>query len=510
MTIHRNSPRVSPRVIAACVAVASLLVLAAGTPAASGDDDEPRKPAAGPSQGSVGVGDSLFWDGPQAQSTIGTNVGYGITNAFTSVPAETCGVGSNPDPCWAYKFDVTEAGTVQNPTILRVAIDANRRGDCFQLEAWAPGTYGQADKQPTSNRPQCPELVTTMLTPQQWTMEDRVTNPAVGTWTLRVVPFLVSDWRFRLRVKLEKAVEGTSSPVRPNLQAYPPYEFGFIAPASPAAGSAIDKQNPPGPPGISCTANEQAEAVEHGELPPLRCLRFSAAVYNVGKGPLDLLLLEDSLLGGRVTQRVRKDNGEVSHHHDAGEWTFHAAHQHSHYAGFIDFELYRVLDATGPRIDPKSTRRLDPSISGHKSGWHSNDQRMSDWRRIDQAPANEVLIQCRNNAEQCITQGQGWGDHYRWQRPGNYVEFPTKADGSNVDGHYVVRMVVDRDDRVLESHDGDNSAYAWIRVIGETVKICERGLGDSPWDPNKRIQAASSWPTPPGTTADSPSEACSN
>lgn len=258
------------RVIAACIAVASLLVLAFGTPAASA-----RAPAAGTSQGAVGVGESLFWQGAVFEGdTLGTNVPYGITNDIVGVPAETCGA-LNPDPCWAYKFDVMEAGET---TSLRFAIDLNRRGDCFQLEAWAPGTYDKADKRPASILLQCPELLTPKTSPPQWTMEGRLTNPAVGTWTLRVVPFLVSDWGFRLRVKLEQGAEGTPTPVPPNLQAYPPYEFGFVAPASPAAGSAIDKRNPPGPPGISCTADEQLEAVEHGESPPQRCLRFSAAM----------------------------------------------------------------------------------------------------------------------------------------------------------------------------------------------------------------------------------------
>lgn len=111
-----------------------------------------------------------------------------------------------------------------------------------------------------------------------------ILEPELGRWTLRVIPFLVENWDFRLRVTLEEQVEGTANPVRPNLQAYPPYEFGFVAPANPAAGSAVDKQNPAGPPDISCTADERIEAVEHDQTPPQRCLRFSAAMYNVGRG----------------------------------------------------------------------------------------------------------------------------------------------------------------------------------------------------------------------------------
>lgn len=516
--------------IVACLAVASLLVLALGTSAASA-----RVPAAGTSQGNIGVGGSLFWNGGVNANSTGANAPYGLNNG-----AETCVDPAfqkelNPDRCWAYTFNVTEW---RETTSLRVAVDLNRRGDCFQVEAWAPGTYDKSAARPTSSMLQCPEVLTTKYSPQQWNQEMRLKpDPSrpedraawTGAWTLRVIPFFVSDWGFRLRVGLQDEIAGTNELVPPNLRAYPPYEFGFVAPASPNAGSEIDKRNPPGPPGTSCTEDEQAEAVERDKTPPQRCLRFSAAMYNAGKGPLDLLLHPpdtDRPARGAVTQRVHRDTGgsyaeerAAGEKRAAGEWTFHEAHDHSHYAGFVDFELYRVSNEEGPQLDPKSTKRLEPSVSGHKSGWHPGDQRMADWNRIDQAPAFEGFFDCLTRTKkeieegvkepkgECITQAQGWGDHYRWQRPGNYVEFPTNADG-NVGGDYVVRMVVDRDDRVLESRERDNSAYAWIRVSGEKVAICERGYGDSPWDPRKRIHTARSWPGTSGTTADSPSGGC--
>ncbi|MDP8909139.1 MAG: hypothetical protein M3N47_08495 [Chloroflexota bacterium] len=465
-------------------------------------------------------------------NSTGANAIYGAQQRHRDLPARVRRR-TQSRSLLAYTFGVTEW---RETTTLRVAVDLNRRGDCFQVEAWAPGTYTDSGARPASSMLQCPEVLTTNVSPQQWNQEMRLkisrwedeeeqawarrlaaTSLAwTGTWTLRVIPFFVSDWGFRLRVGLQGDIAGTDELVPPNLRAYPPYEFGFVAPASPKAGSEMDKRNPPGPAGISCTEGEQNEAIERGEAPPQRCLRLSAAMYNAGKGPLDLLLHPDSSSGGAVTQRVHRDTGgsyaeerAAGETRAAGEWTFHEAHEHSHYAGFVDFELYRVSNEGGPQLDPKSTKRLEPSVGGHKSGWHPSDQRMADWNRIDQPPAFEGFFGCREEgAGECITQAQGWGDHYRWQRPGNYVEFPTNVDGSNVNGDYVVRMVVDRDDRVLESRERDNSAYAWIRVSGEIVAICERGYGESPWDPHKRIHTARSWPGTSGTTADSPSGGC--
>jgi len=42
------------------------------------------------------------------------------------------------------------------------------------------------------------------------------------------------------------------------------------------------------------------------------------------------------------------------------------------------------------------------------------------------------------------------------------------------------------------------------------VTICERGVGASPWDPNKELHVPVFWlDTPGGTTIDSPTGDCS-
>jgi hypothetical protein len=74
----------------------------------------------------------------------------------------------------------------------------------------------------------------------------------------------------------------------------------------------------------------------------------------------------------------------------------------------------------------------------------------------------------------------GWGDIYRWQRPGQYVNF-----GINGDGYYVVRVTVDIASHVLESNHANNASYALIHVVGDSVAIVERGFGSDPWDPAK-------------------------
>ena len=51
----------------------------------------------------------------------------------------------------------------------------------------------------------------------------------------------------------------------------------------------------------------------------------------------------------------------------------------------------------------------------------------------------------------------------------------------------VVRSVVDIKNHVLETNEHDNAAYAYVQITGESVRIIERGQGNSPWDPAKKV-----------------------
>lgn len=470
----------------------------------------PRAPVA-QEVGSVDVAHPRFWDGPRSETVVG-NFPYAFeTNLAQTEASETCGV---TNPCWAYQFRVSEKATT-----LRVGMDTNTRGDCYQVELYAPGTYGDSQARPHVLAPQCPELNTetgagipqvdyVLYFAQIWNMDIRVTNPALGDWTVRVVPLHVQGWGFRLRASLHNAAVPTYEIETPNLQMWPPYEFGFAAPAHPQPGRAADRYNAASTPGLSCSRDENDEAVENGQPPLVRCLRFSTGMYNVGPGPLELVLNGDGDVGS-VTQRLRSDDGKVAKERDAGSWEYHESHGHRHYSGFVTFELYRVVDAGVGAMDPQGTKRLELLGTGRKSGWNSTDQRMADWQSFDQDSQFGVLRGCWARGESCITLANGWADHYRWQRPGNFLEFPVNVAGSDLSEDYVVLARADGADRVKETSEHDNAAYSWIRVQGDEVRICERGIGISPWDPRKVLHPSSYWfGTPGGTTADGPSEPC--
>jgi hypothetical protein len=396
-------------------------------------------------------GDAVFWDG------------------------ETVNDGDVPQP---YSLPIAAGGER-----LRVAIDTPSRQDSFAIDVIAPDGSVRASKT-NSN---------------QFDEEAFVKAPEAGTWTVRVVPKGATKAFFRLRAKLEGPAPQRSRALLPNLKTVPPYELGFVAPANPANGLyPPDTVNPPadvaGVHPISCTADEMAPATAGG-FDAHRCLRLTSGPINIGSGPYDMRFSfasdvasgqgdvapdHGTIQHGPIVQAVHYADGHIEIR-PAGHYSFHVTHGHFHDDNVLTYELLRVAD--------RATGRLEPAGDGTKSGFCPADQLFGDWTAFAQDKSGTFGEGDSASGGNCFspTAGfigltAGWGDVYRWQRPGQYVEF-----GSNGDGLYVVRATVDRSNHVLETNDADNSAYALVRIAGERVDPIERGQGTSPWDPRKVV-----------------------
>jgi hypothetical protein len=180
---------------------------------------------------------------------------------------------------------------------------------------------------------------------------------------------------------------------------------------------------------------------------------------------------------GPMTQVVHYADGTTTTR-PAGTYSFHWLHGHFHDDHILDYELFKV-----------DGDRLVPAGSGTKSGFCPANQLFGEWRSFTQAPPDEVIGSgdtgtgnCQNPADGVLGLSPGWGDVYRWQRPGQYVEF-----GTNPDGLYVVRATVDIENQILESDETDNSAYALVKVVGDKVLPIERGQGTGPFDPHRVV-----------------------
>jgi hypothetical protein len=457
---------------------------AAGAAAAESDPDAPasvhplagRPPAATSSEtatadarpverariGGLGAGDAIFWDG--------VTVGSGQVKD----PA-LCGAAGS---CFEYPLRLTAAGAR-----LRVAIDTPDRGSTFDLEVHdAAGA-----------------VLASVTNSNQFNAEAFVDKPAAGAYTVVVRPVDVANAFFRMRAKLEATRPGTQAgrvAMLPNLRAVPPYEFGFTAPLTPNGSYPPDRANPPaavlGQTLYSCTPDESAP-VDLGGGGANDCLRLTSGPMNVGSGPFDMrfTFVEDLADGTADAALLRGPIFQAVHHSDgtqvtrpAGSYTFHTTHAHFHDENILTYDLFKV---TNPRTGARTK-----AGAGTKSGFCPADQLFGDWQSFSQAIRGDFgegdtpTGSCFSPTDGLLGLTSGWGDVYRWQRPGQYVEF-----GGQGDGLYVVQATVDKANHIAESNDRDNVSYALIKVVGRSVQLIERGRGTSPWDPRKVVYRGS-------------------
>jgi hypothetical protein len=181
-----------------------------------------------------------------------------------------------------------------------------------------------------------------------------------------------------------------------------------------------------------------------------------------------------------MRQVIHYSDGSVSER-DAGTYSFHKTHMHFHTDQVLTYELFGV--------DDMKTGKIHAAGVGTKSGFCPADQLYGDWDSFTQEPDGTFGEGDSATGGSCFSPegGQiglsiGWGDIYRWQRPGQYVEF-----GGQPDGLYLVRTTADKDNHVLEENETDNTSYALIKVVGESISIVERGQGADPWDAHKVV-----------------------
>jgi hypothetical protein len=394
----------------------------------------------------LSLGEAAFWNG-----------GY-VEDAHTHLPAAAaCQV----ETCFDYPIKVAAGGSR-----LRVALDTPDRSTEFELDLVDPSGAVQA----TASNPG----------ESEFDLEVFATKPAPGTWIARVVPQNVHNAAFRLRAKLEKGTVtyAHKTMLLPDLQVTPPYEFTFTAPANPLNAYAPDSVNPPlsalGQSPMSCTFDEMAQ--DH----VTRCLRFTTGPRDAGPGPFEIDYDPTGAqfglqAPGQAFQRIYYSDGS-SFLRPAGRFQFHPAHGHYHYLDFLEFQLFHVNG---------SEHVLTPAGTGKKLGLCPADELFADWYTFNQQETNTFTANCGYAPGQAsLGLNVGWGDVYRWQRPGQYVDFSNDGDG-----YYLLQVIVNAHHQALTAQHADNIGYAYIHVVGSNINVIERGQGRSPWDARKKVFA---------------------
>lgn len=366
-------------------------------------------------------------------------------NPFAAIGGVECGIPITA--CYTFTFQVAETANR-----LRVALSDLSFLEDIRLEVYAPDGDLVAAGSST------------------WAVERFISEPALGTWTVRIIGQFAEDTPVWFRAKLED-MRSHGNPRRallPNLRTAPPFDLTFALPAS-LLGPGL--QNGVADP-LSCTPTETAR---HGVT---RCLRFSMGPENVGDGQLDLRYTADPTKDRlSVTQVIHRQDGSTEER-PAGTVWFHAIHQHYHYDEFSNFELFRVVDETTGEMVYVST--------SPKQGYCAADYRIVDWQSFAQEE-KKIHSYCDGNLESGLEPSRtvlhaGWGDVYGWSFEDNFVDFTGQPAG-----RYVINAQADPNDRVLETNDKDNWGYTYIEVRGDQIEVIERGYGRDPWDPRKQI-----------------------
>lgn len=401
--------------------------------------------APAPVIGVIHAGEGIFWKGAK--------VG-GLTERLAGIPASASAGCHERGPCFSYRLKLAQPGAR-----LRVAIDSPGRRDLYKLSVLDPSGNTAAEVENIN----------------AFNAEAFVSKPVKGVWTIVVAPQTAEYSTFALRAKLErKEYTPPKMPMwAPNLIVPRLWEFGFVAPVTGIAGFSFDDANPPlsaaGLAPFSCTFDEMAEGAH-------RCLRFSFQLSNAGPGNFDVRFdTSGDPKTGKMVQCIER-SGKPLLAHDAGEYWFHEVHGHYHYQDVVEHQLYKVTD--------RKTGKMHKVGRGEKVGYHPADQSFAEWDKFVQAPSRTSTSagNCYEGSNDQIGLSKGWGDAYRWQRPGNFVEF-----GDNADGFYVIRTVADPLDHVIESSESDNNGYAYVYVRGNSVQLLENGRGTGPWDQHKIV-----------------------
>jgi hypothetical protein len=178
-------------------------------------------------------------------------------------------------------------------------------------------------------------------------------------------------------------------------------------------------------------------------------LRFTAEIVNAGPGPLEIR--GDSSSGQtQVVQRIFDQAGGITEA-PVGTFVFHPAHHHWHFEQFAAYELWLRADydawLASDRQQGQPTWQ-GSKTTGQKLGGESfclRDSRPSPELVVD--PPSRHYRDC-DATEQGLS--VGWVDGYAFYLPEQWIDL---GQAPLPDGDYVLRVVADPLNRLLESPD---------------------------------------------------------
>lgn len=243
---------------------------------------------------------------------------------------------------------------------------------------------------------------------------------------LLALPFLVGGPLF-----VPVTVHAAGTPEYPDIKTLPPREIRF------------DRTD------VSYNLDGQPSSIHN-------VLRFSNTVYNVGPGRLELRAhVGPGTAPGTAYQRVFNTDGSFTDY-NVGQLYFHAAHNHWHYDGWGEYQLWTKANYDAWIASGRSSS-LKNFIPGAKATACAEDEEFivnvpgTKWPRTYNADG------CYPDSNGNMVEGlaTGWGDTYDYYRPQQWFDL---GQGTLANGTWVVRSVADPNNQLYESAGKSSSS----------------------------------------------------
>lgn len=204
----------------------------------------------------------------------------------------------------------------------------------------------------------------------------------------------------------------------------------------------------------------------------IRVLRFSAALANLGPGPMllnpspDVECPGDQRGAAQVLQIDSDDDGEFQRDQDrdtvrreAGCMLDHPTHDHWHFDAMAGYALRMPGDA-------------ELVVSRDKVSFCLRDN--------EQVPGQRVVVEreyfgdCRRDGPQGVS--PGWSDIYQYDLDGQSLRLPDSVEGEVV----CLDLAADPFDLLEETNENDNAASLAVTVTGDDVRTASNQAVCSP------------------------------
>lgn len=188
-------------------------------------------------------------------------------------------------------------------------------------------------------------------------------------------------------------------------------------------------------------------------------LRFSNLIWNGGDGPMELRPEHDDVADITYAyQQLYSHDADgdlyVTGETLAGTFAYHPSHFHWH---FGEFSRYELRDVAPDGTVGASVLSIDDKVSFC----------LLDVAQIDpdlEHAAPFTYTGCGQNVDQGIS--VGWGDIYSSDLPGQELDITGLANGT-----YWLKSTADPANHLLETHDGNNSAFVKISITNNAVQV---------------------------------------